>query len=236
VNPAKPNLTVHEKLLLAAAGLEANGAKTFTAEDLVVAAWRLDPETFGLSGHLDEGGRPAYPNSNRVFVEIMGSKPIRKQGLLAKAGTKTFRLTESGHQRVEALRASEITGTAGTPAPDAKVAFGRETARKLQKLLGTRAVEKMRSGRRDEITFTDAASFWGITPRSSAMAFQGRLGDVEGILRAAEDASRDRPIRFEHGGRPYTHSDIEALQSLHQSMLEDFAAQIALIRRRRDER
>jgi len=68
------------------------------------------------------------------------------------------------------------------------------------------------------------------------MAFQGRLGDVEGTLRAAHAASRDRPIRFEHGGHPYTHSDIEALRSLHESMLEDFAPQIDLIRQRRDER
>src|SRR5687768_4031917 len=101
-----PKVTVHEKLLLAAAGLEDEGKSTFTAEDLVVAAWKLDPETFGLSGHTDESGRPAYPNSNRVFVEIMGSKPIRKQGLLAKSGTKTFRLTETGRQRAARLRSA----------------------------------------------------------------------------------------------------------------------------------
>src|SRR3954470_19103153 len=104
-------ITVHEKLLLAATELENSGSKTFTAEDLVVAAWRLDPETFGLAGHLDDKGRPAFPNSNRVFVEIMGSKPIRKQGLLAKSGTKTFRLTESGRQRAEQLlRQSDDSG------------------------------------------------------------------------------------------------------------------------------
>jgi hypothetical protein len=108
--------------------------------------------------------------------------------------------------------------------------------RKLQKLLNTRAVDKMRSGRRDEVTFTDAASFWGITPRSSAMAFQARLGDVEGVLYAAEQAARDRPLRFEHGGRAYDHSEIARLLALHQSMLDDFAPQIELIRRRRDER
>lgn len=235
MNATAPKLTVHEKLLLAAAGLDDAGQATFTAEDLVVAAWRLDPETFGLSGHVDDAGRPAYPNSNRVFVEIMGSKPIRKQGLLAKAGTKTFRLTESGRQRVSELRARG-TGTNGQPRSDAKVSFGRETVRKLQKLFGTRAVDKLRTGRRDEVTFTDAASFWGITPRSSAMAFQGRLGDVEGVLRAAEVASKQRPIRFEHGGRVHTHEEVQALLELHRSMLEDFSDQLDVIRKRRDER
>lgn len=230
-----PKITVHEKLLLAAATLEDQGNSPFTAEDLVVAAWQLDPEAFGLSGHLDDAGRPAYPNSNRVFVEIMGSKPIRKQGLLAKSGTKTFRLTESGRQRVAEVR-SRGNGATSAGQSEAKVSFGRETSRKLQRLLGTRAVDKMRGGRDDEITFTDASSFWGINPRSSAMAFQARLGDVEGVLRAAAQAADIRPIRFEHGGKAYTREDIAEILELHQEMLDRFAVQLDVIRGRRDER
>lgn len=194
-------ITVHEKLLLAAAQLEEDGKSPFTAEDLVVAAWRLDPETFGLSGYVDELGRPAYPNSNRIFAEIMGSKPIRKQGLLAKSGTKTFRLTESGRQRVQDLR-SKSDNSIGQDTSDGKVAFGRDTSRKLQKLLGARAVEKVRTGRGDEITFTDASSFWGINARSTAMTFQARLGDVEGVLRVCAgrgDATSD-PFRTRRQG------------------------------------
>lgn len=232
---SRPRLTVHEKLLLAAAGLEDSGRRPFTAEDLVVAAWQLDPEAFGLAGHNDSSGRPAYPNSNRVFVEIMGSKPLRKQGLLAKAGTKKFRLTESGRQRVRELQTSLGKGNTG-PADDAKASFDRDTSSKLQKLLKTRAVEKLRTGRRDEITFTDASSFWGITARSTAMAFQARLGDVEGVLRAAENAAEQRPIRFEHGGRAYTRKDIHELLTLHESMLSDFEEHLDVIRSRRDER
>src|SRR5262245_26355120 len=98
------DLKVHEKLLLAAADLTDEGKQTFSAEDLVVAAWRRDPNTFGLAGYLDGDGRPLYPNSNRVFAEIMGSKPIRAQGLLMKSGTKMFRLTEAGVQRAAMLR------------------------------------------------------------------------------------------------------------------------------------
>jgi hypothetical protein len=227
-------LTVHEKLLLAAARLVDDGRSTFTAEDLVVAAWRFDPETFGLEGHPGTDGRPAYPNSNRVFVEIMGSKPIRKQGLLAKAGTKRFRLTESGRQRVAELRT--VSGDGSQAATAAKVSFGRETSRKLQKLLGSRAVQKMRAGRTDSITFHDASSFWGISARSSAMTFQARLGDVEGVLRAAASAAEDRPITFEHGGRAHTKEDIAQLLDLHEAMLETFSEQLDVIRGRRDER
>jgi hypothetical protein len=228
-------VTVHEKLLLAAAQLEEEGKSPFSAEDLVVAAWRLDPETFGLAGYMDDRGRPAYPNSNRVFAEIMGSKPIRKQGLLAKSGTKTFRLTESGRQRVQDLR-SRSDDIVGQSTSDGKVAFGRDTSRKLQKLLGTRAVEKARSGHIDDITFTDASSFWGITARSTAMTFQARLGDVEGVLRAAQGAAAQRPIRFEHGGKAYTSNDVQQLIDLHRMMLERFSSQLDIIRGRLDER
>jgi hypothetical protein len=228
-------ITVHEKLLLAASQLEEEGKSPFTAEDLVVSAWRLDPQTFGLAGYVDNGGHPVYPNSNRVFAEIMGSKPLRKQGLLAKSGTKTFRLTESGRQRVQELR-SRLGDTVGQGASDGKVAFGRDTSRRLQKLLGTRAVEKLRTGRMDEITFTDASSFWGITARSSAMTFQAKLGDVDGVLRAAQAAAAQRPIRFEHGGKAYTSEDIQRLMDLHHTMLRRFSSELDIIRGRLDER
>jgi hypothetical protein len=228
-------VTVHEKLLLAAAQLENEGKSLFSAEDLVVAAWRLDPETFGLAGYLDDQGRPAYPNSNRVFAEIMGSKPIRKQGLLAKAGTKTFRLTESGRQRVQNLQLRSH-GTVGRDSAEGKAVFDRETSRKLRRLLGTRAVDKLRNGRADEITFTDASSFWGITARSTAMGFQARRGDVEGVLKAASEAAAHRAIRFEHGGKAYSSQDIQQLVDLHQSMLEEFSSQLDIIRNRLDER
>ncbi len=68
------------------------------------------------------------------------------------------------------------------------------------------------------------------------MAFQARLGDVEGVLRAAEQASAQRSIRFEHGGKAYTSEEIRELLDLHRSMLEDFAAHLDVIRGRRDER
>jgi hypothetical protein len=68
------------------------------------------------------------------------------------------------------------------------------------------------------------------------MTFQARLGDVEGVLRAAEKAAEQRPIRFDHGGRAYTREEVHTLLELHQPMLEEFAHHLDVIRRRRDER
>lgn len=223
-------LKVHEKLLLAAAALTEEGKKTFSAEDLVVEAWRRDPNTFGLAGHVDDEGRPLYPNSNRVFAEIMGSKPIRAQGLLVKAGTKMFRLTEAGCQRAAALDGI------GNGTPGRKAGFSRETAKDLRRLLGARAVEKYLNALEDEITFHDASSFWGITARSSAMEFQGRIGQLEGVLGAASEAAEHQPIVMEHGSKTLSSEDLEMIFELHDFLLKRFETEISYIRRRRDER
>ena len=86
-------LTVPQKLLLAA--LEARKkSPTFTAEDLVVQAWKLYPDTFGLSGYGDR-----YPDSNRVLTNIMGTKGMRGKGWLRKVGEKQYRLTSAWSER-----------------------------------------------------------------------------------------------------------------------------------------
>jgi hypothetical protein len=222
-------LSVHEKLLLAAARLESQGISPFTAEDLVVAAWEDYPDTFGLAGHNDLDGQPRYPNSNRVFAEIMGSKPIRKQGLLEKRGTKLFRVTETGRQK-----AANLTDRKGGNTK--KAAFSRETQREFQRLVKSRALDKHKENRDDDITFNDAAGFWGISARSSAMEYQGRMGQVVGVLKAALDATSDGPLVLKHGGQPYSQRDINELAEFHGELQARFASEIEVILRRRDER
>src|SRR5918911_2824096 len=99
----KDQLSVSEKLLLAAYDLEENSRRPFSAEDLVVSAWRKFPDTFGLAGYRGGDGELSYPDSNRVFAEIMGSKPIRKRGLLTKVGSKMYSLTEAGRDHARLL-------------------------------------------------------------------------------------------------------------------------------------
>lgn len=226
--PALP-LRVHEKLLLAAGDIEDSGKAPFSAEDLVVAAWKRDPETFGLAGYTDNAGKPLYPNSNRVFAEIMGgSKPIRKQGLLTKSGTKMFRLTELGRQRVVELRSRDLGGQG------AKATFSRETKHEFQKILATRAITKYETGRIDEITFHDAASLWGISARSTGNHFRSQIANFEAVLEAAASAASQRPLLLQHGSREYTAHDIRELLDLHRLLLNRFAAEIAVIVKRRD--
>lgn len=105
------DLSVSDKLLVAACRLEER-VPLFSAEDLVVAAWEYYPDTFGLRGHPSSSGKALYPDSNRVFAEIMGSKPLRARGLLEKTGSKTYRLTGAGRQRARTLAAIPVTNSA----------------------------------------------------------------------------------------------------------------------------
>jgi len=70
------DLTVSQKILLAAHRLEEGGHSPFTAEALTVAAWKGDARTFGLRGFDNE-----YPDNNRVLACIMGERGLARRVL-----------------------------------------------------------------------------------------------------------------------------------------------------------
>jgi hypothetical protein len=222
--------SVSDKLLIAAYALEASGKIPFTAEDLVVSAWRAFPDTFGLAGHNDVSGELEYPDSNRVFAEIMGSKPIRKRGLLRKVGTKMYQLTEAGRERARFL--APQTGRADTR----KLSLSRGIEAELQRLLAARATDKYRLGRKDQITFRDACAFWGISPRSSAIELEGRRASAQDTIQRALQAIDEGGTTFEHAGAPLQRQDVEGLTSAAAYMEAAFSSELEVISRRRDER
>lgn len=223
-------LSVSDKLLLAAFQLEESGTRPFSAEDLVVAAWRMFPDTFGLSGYRDGAGRLCYPDSNRVFAEIMGSKPIRNRGLLIKVGSKIYELTEAGRDLARRL---SNQGAAGSIR---KAALGRKVEEHLKKLLASRAVEKIRNNRIEDLTFYDACAFWGINPMSSAIQLEGQIANLEKIMQSARTAVRENIATFGHGGQAFGAQDLDSLMDVHKLLLAKFRPELEVIRRRKDER
>lgn len=222
--------TVCEKLLIAAFDLEISGRRTFSAEDLVVCAWQRFPDTFGLAGYPDESGSLAYPDSNRVFMEIMGSKPVRKRGFLRKVGTKMYELTESGREIARSL-AGEDSGDSSQ-----KTALTRQTRRELERLFASRAVEKFRNNRGSEVTFFDACGFWGISARSSAIQLEGRIANLCTVIGTARKATGSKDAALRHGGPAFGSADLDMLLSVHEELAARFKAELDTIRKRRDER
>ena len=220
-------LTVPEKLLLAA--LQARErSKTFSAEDLVVEAWKMFPDTFGLAGYSDK-----YPDSNRVLTNIMGTKGMRGKGWLQKVAEKQYRLTSKGLTEGEAR--SKFTGQAGTTL---RAELDRRTTKALERLVNTSAVKKELGGQLGPLTFNDACGFWDISSRSNANTLIARLTDVLVLLERARESLVNRgdadSIKLRRD--KITADDLDLLIKLHDDMQEQFKPELNVIRRRTDER
>jgi hypothetical protein len=222
-------MSVAEKLLISAFDLEEAGKSPFSAEDLVIAAWERFPDTFGLAGYRDNSGRLSYPDSNRVFAEIMGSKPIRKRGFLKKVGTKMYQLTEGGREHSRLL-----SGQKDRPSTE-KAGLSREIKQQLRRLFDMRALDKFARGHPEEITFYDACAFWGISPRSSAIELEGKIANFREVFQSAQKSVNGGTICFEHGGRTYRPEDLEVLLHTHEYLLNRFTPELEVIRTRTKE-
>ncbi len=223
-------LSITDKLVLAAYDLEESGKQPFSAEDLVVSAWEKFPDAFGLQGHTDASGLLLYPDSNRVFAEIMGSKPIRARGLLKKVGSKMYQLTEAGRDRARVLSVQP------TEARIAKASLERPTQETLKRLFTSKAVEKFKNGRSADITFYEACAFWGISPSSSAIELNGQINNFKKIVQAAVNAVGSGQVSFGHGGYAFGRDDLKVLQEVHDYLRRTFSEELSVIRRRTDER
>ncbi|MBI4583001.1 MAG: hypothetical protein HY717_03110 [Planctomycetes bacterium] len=220
-----------EKLLLAAFRIEEKGKSSFAVEDLVVSAWKQFPDAFGLAGYRDLNGKPLYPDSERVIKKIISTTPIRKQGLLKKVGRRLYQLTEAGRDQARLLLSSGQSKSSIE-----KIALSRETVSALKKLFSSKVMDKFRNNLINEITFSDACSFWGISPRSSAVELEGAIANFEKIIATSKEASKDKLISFEHSGDGFGESDLEDLLQVHRELLRKFQNELSVIKQRTDER
>lgn len=168
-------LTVRQKILLAAMSLPADG---FTIEDLVVRAWTLYPGSFTLTGH-------AYPDSNRVQAKLCGHDGLRGLGWLDSPSQKVLIVTQKGRRIARQLE-SEATDTSppeprarpksrprpvpstaapkGTPQPEPSPAapmslrLDEADVRAVCLLAASDALRRFTSAHR--LTLADAAAFW----------------------------------------------------------------------------
>lgn len=219
-------MTAEEKLLLVASDLQKD-RRSFSAEELVVAAWTRFPETFGLRGFESK-----HPDSNKVFWRIMGRKGLRAGGWLQKVRQKMYRLTEAG--RIAAVQLHGKSGN-GERAQD----LSRNSRSILQRLLTSRALAKIRSGQSDQLAFRDAEEFWSISARINAHTLENRLADVEAVLAAVDDIIREtgRPICLEPNALFVGSTELADLRTTHGTLKRKFKDNLDYIKAfRSDER
>ncbi len=213
--------TFPEKILLAAQQLEAEGQSQFTAEALIVAAWKRFPRTFGLKGFAEQ-----YPDSNKILSALMGERGLARRGWLAKVGQKLYSLSRDGRMVVERLMSG---GETPAPAPTAKLS--RDQERQLLELLEGPTLGRYLEGRKQELTFADASRFWGISENAQGEIIETRLNRVRQQI-----ADLTRAVGVDgvvlSNGRSVSAEDVGQLRALHEYLRERFARHVNLLRQR----
>lgn len=153
-----------------------DGPRTVTYEDIVVKAWALYPDHFGLRGYSDK-----YPDASDVHKPLYNTLKSRGWVKTGPRGQKKFSLTPSGWERADAVFASR-QGSSGASGRAA-----RATKEELSHMEHTAAVTLYFEGKQDEILDTDFFAFYRTSVRADPQDFESRLSEARFAL---EDAAK----------------------------------------------
>lgn len=221
-------LTVSQKILTSSAELEAAGQTPFTAETLIVRAWKNSPRTFGLKGFADE-----YPDSNRVLACLMGERGLVKRGWLVKVGQKLYTLSRQGKEEVRRINeASDEDEILPKRRALAKIKVPKTLESRLVNLYMTTAFRRYEEGMKREITYKDACKFWGLLETTSGSDVDMVINQVPQILEAVENLLIGDRIGLSNG-QEVTEGDLKALRGVHSFLVQQFARHLAQQRDRR---
>jgi hypothetical protein len=163
-----------QQMILLSINEVADGTTRLVAyEDIVVAAWKMFPQEFGLRGYTDK-----YPDSSDLHKPLYG--PLKREGLV-RVQAKKFGLTERGLAIVERLRKPG--------AAESELGRVRRDQRiELERLGKKSLVALLEEGRADELVDSDVYDFYGVTVRTKPADFAGRITTVDAAIDAAVDA------------------------------------------------
>ena len=208
----KDSVTIAEKILQVARKLDQQGQSPFSAEALAVACWQDDPAAFSLKGY------PEYPSENRVATSVMGARGLVRRGMLRQCGEKLYALPAVNGESPPANGAEPTR-------------LSRDVEKRLRFLLDSAANVKFMGTRKQEITFGDACTFWGVQHTDRGETIDERLKSVVDLLRevGAMADGRDTVLR---GWRVVTAGDVRVRQDVHGHMASKFERLLTLLRKR----
>jgi hypothetical protein len=162
--------------MILAAMLKASDSSTKLCayEDIVVTAWKLFPQEFGLRGYVDQ-----FPDSSDLHKPLYG--PLKRDGLV-RVQNKKFGLTDRGLAIAQRLRSTDE----GDSRYGARVR--RDQLMEIERLTKKAAVALVREDRAEELLDTDLYDFYGVTVRTKPADFEGRVRTVDDAIDAAVEA------------------------------------------------
>lgn len=207
-------LSLSDKVLVAAVRLaDGDPGAEFTAEDLVVAVWRLDCDSFGLRGH-----ESVYPDNNKVYTKIDGKSGLVSKGLLSKAGERTLRIAPAGLALALQLDSSMEA--------EHSTKLDRAMHDAIRQVLSHPEFNSWLRDPTSPSRFRGAGHFWGIAPGTPPDAVRSRVLGVERTLQAALAAIEKRGVTevFEQRGRIlFDRRDLERALAFQTALRERFS-------------
>lgn len=220
-------ISLRQQVLLAA--LDCSGGdleKAFTAEDLLLSAWKRDPLAWGLRGHELE-----HPDSERIYTEldrasVKGSNVrggLAGLGLFEKVRQRTYRLTPGG-----LAAASQIAGAD----PSAKGKAERALADAVGRVLSHPVFLEWIKDPSTPKHFRDAGHFWGVAPGTPPSVIRTRIGEVDRTLRAAHSLLESKGVEViaaQHGRALFDRSDVYRATEFQKMLKTRFAKDLATL-------
>jgi hypothetical protein len=208
-------LALRQQVLLSA--LECSGGdlhRQFTAEDLVVTAWKRNPLAWGLRGHERE-----HPDSEKIYKELdsRGKGDMVGLGLLEKVEPRIFKLTPAGLTAASELDPDNV---------GARERAQRELESAVRRLIDHPVFIQWLKDREAVSRFRDASHFWGIAPGTPARVVRDRVNSVDATLTAAFEYLEKHGIdevSLRGGRRLFDRQDLDRLREFQNSMKERFA-------------
>lgn len=218
---------LREQVMLAA--LDCSGGdleKTFTSEDLLVAAWKRDRLAFGLRGYEQE-----YPDSDKVRKELdsRGARPgspstgLVSSGLILRVRERIYRLTPAG-----LAAAAEVVGVE----PDTRGRAERVLADAVDAILSHSVFRGWLKDPSSPRHFRDGGHFWGVAPGTPPKVIRTRILDVERTLEKALrmlDSAGVDEVASRHGKGLFDRADIERAMNFQAMLKERFAQDLATL-------
>ena len=167
MSPASPKGRERQEKILLAIYTASGGTTRFCPyEDIVVQAWRLWPEEFGLRGYVND-----FPDSSDLHKPLYG--PMKREGLVRSADKK-FGLTERGLAVAERL-SSGVSGSSSV-----RGRLERAAKDEIFRLIERPAIQMITTP--DSLLDTDLYDFYGVTVRTSEQEFRGRVRTVNAAI------------------------------------------------------
>jgi hypothetical protein len=227
VHEVATRVSLRQQVLLAA--LDCSGGdvdKTFTAEELLLSAWKRDPLAWGLRGHEKE-----HPDSEKIYTEldrasVKGSNVrggLAGLGLFEKVRQRTYRLTPAG-----LAAASQIAGAHPSAKGKAVRALADAVARVLEHPVFREWIKDPSTPKH----FRDAGHFWGVAPGTPPSVIRARIAEVDRTLETARSLLESKGVEgiaAQHGRALFDRHDIVRANEFQKMLKTRFAKDLATL-------